>query len=381
MNKRFIMQLIPLLFAFFSMGFVDVAGIAANYMKADFALSDFMANTMASMVFFWFFICSVPTGMLMNKIGRRKTVLISLYITLAAVILPFAGYSLPVMLAALSLLGIGNAMMQVSLNPLLSNIVPPNHLSSMLTLGQFIKAIAAFFGPIGTGWFALHYQDWRLLFAVFAVQGVVSIILLSFDRIPELAHSEKSSFSACLRLLRKPIIFLCFLGIMCHVGIDVGINMTAPKVLMENLSLPLTEAGFATSVYFLFRTAGSLIGVFALAKMSARLFFTISVVLMLISMCLLPWIADVMPAYVCLAGIGLGNANIFPVIFAQAMRIMPDKKNEVSGLMIMGICGGALFPSLMGYASDSASSHIGAVVVMAGCIFYLLWFSRRINAK
>ncbi len=381
MNKRFILQLTPLLFAFFSMGFVDVAGIATNYMKADFALSDFMANTLASMVFFWFFVCSVPTGMLMNKIGRRKTVLISLYITFAAVVLPFAGYSLPIMLAALSLLGIGNAMMQVSLNPLLSNIVPPNHLSSMLTLGQFIKAVAAFLGPIGTGWFAFHYQDWRLLFAVFAVQGFVSIILLSFDKIPELAHTEASSFAACLRLLRKPIIFLCFLGIMCHVGIDVGINMTAPKVLMENLSQPLTEAGFAASVYFLFRTAGSLIGVFALIKMSARVFFTVSVVLLLVSMCLLPWIKDVMPAYICLAGIGLGNANIFPVIFAQAMRIMPDKKNEVSGLMIMGICGGAVFPSLMGYVSDSFDSHIGAIAVMICCIFYLLWFSRKVTVK
>ena len=77
-QKSFIWLLIPIMFSFFAMGFVDLVGIASNYVKEDFDLTDKIANLMPSMVFFWFLVCAVPTGMLMNKIGQRKTVLISL---------------------------------------------------------------------------------------------------------------------------------------------------------------------------------------------------------------------------------------------------------------------------------------------------------------
>ena len=160
-KNRILLKLIPIMLTFFAMGFIDLVGIATNYVKADFSLSDSVANLFSSMVFFWFLICSVPTGMLMNKIGRRKTVLISLVLTLAAMILPLTDYNLPLMLLTFSLLGIGNAMMQVSLNPLLSNIVSPQQLSAALTFGQFVKAVAALSAPMIAGWFAVHNGNWR----------------------------------------------------------------------------------------------------------------------------------------------------------------------------------------------------------------------------
>ena len=245
-------KLFPVMLCFFAMGFVDLVGIASNYVKADLNLTDSQANIFPSLVFFWFLIFSVPTGMLMNRIGRKKTVLLSLVITFASLLLPVFGDGYVLMLLSFSLLGIGNALMQTSLNPLLSNIVSGERLASSLTFGQFVKAIASFLAPYIAMWGATQaIPSFDLGIAV------IAILWLSGTSIrEEKEEGRPSTFGECLALLGKPFIFLCFLGIMCHVGIDVGTNTTAPKILMERLGMTLADAGFATSLYFIFRTAG-----------------------------------------------------------------------------------------------------------------------------
>jgi MFS family permease len=168
-------RLVCVLPAFFAMGAVDLVGIASNYVKEDFGLSDTMANLFPSMVFFWFFIFSVPAGLLMNRTGRKKTVLLSLIVTALALILPVVGYTYPVMLLSFSLLGIGNTLMQVSLNPLMANIVSEKRFASALTFGQFVKAIASFAAPLLAGWAALHWGDWKLFYPVYAALTVFSL--------------------------------------------------------------------------------------------------------------------------------------------------------------------------------------------------------------
>lgn len=151
-RKSFMLQIIPVMLCFFAMGFVDLVGTASNYVQKDLALSDSQANLFPSLVFFWFLIFSVPTGMLMNKIGRKKTVLISLIVTAASLFVPAFGDSYAVMLISFSLLGIGNAIMQTSLNPLVTNLISGDKLASTLTFGQFVKAIASFLAPVIAAW-------------------------------------------------------------------------------------------------------------------------------------------------------------------------------------------------------------------------------------
>ena len=341
------MKLIPVMLCFFAMGFVDLVGIASNYVKADLGLTDSQANIFPSLVFFWFLIFSVPTGMLMNR-------------------------------------GIGNALMQTSLNPLLSNIVSGERLASTLTFGQFVKAIASFLAPYIAMWGAIEAiptfdLGWRVLFPIYMVVAVVAILLLNATQITEEPEEGKpSTFGQCLALLGKPFILLSFLGIMCHVGIDVGTNTTAPKILMERLGMTLADAGFATSLYFIFRTAGCFLGAFILQKMAAKTFFAISVLCMLAAMFGLFVFQDQAMIYVCIALIGFGNSNVFPIIFSQAMLYMPDKKNEVSGLMIMGLFGGTIFPLAMGVASDAVGQS-GAVAVMLVGVLYLMFYTWRIK--
>lgn len=376
-------RLIPVMLCFFAMGFVDLVGIASNYVKADLGLNDSQANIFPSLVFFWFLIFSVPTGMLMNRIGRKRTVLLSLIVTAVSLLLPLFGDGYGLMLCSFSLLGIGNALMQTSLNPLLSNIISGDRLASSLTFGQFVKAIASFLAPYIAMWGATQAiptfgLGWRVLFPIYMVVAVIAVLWLSSTPIEEEKPDKASSFADCLRLLGQPFILLCFIGIVCHVGIDVGTNTTAPKLLMERVGLTLEEAGFATSLYFIFRTAGCLLGTFILQHLSARRFLGISVACMLVAMVGLLASDAHYIIYVCIAFIGFGNSNVFPIIFAQALTAVPNKKNEVSGLMIMGLFGGTVFPLLMGVASD-AIGQSGAVAVMTVGVLYLIVYTLKLR--
>lgn len=393
--------IISVMFCFFCMGFVDLVGIASNYVKADLQLSDSVANVFPSLVFFWFLIFSVPTGVLMNKIGRKKTVLLSLVVTVVSLLLPLFGETFPIMLTAFSLLGIGNALMQTSLNPLVTCVMASSHsgeagegaLASTLTFGQFIKAIASFIAPYLAMWGATAVipnfgYDWRILFAIFLIVGILATAVLASVQIEEprtegAQQGIGTQFAEAFKLLSPRgigggLVFLSFLGIVCHVGIDVGTNTTAPKILMERLGMSLNEAAFATSLYFIFRTIGCFTGSFFLRVLKTRTFFIISAVCMALSMVCMAIGSNQWMLYVGIALVGYGNSNIFSMCFANALQAVPEKQNEVSGLMIMGLFGGTLFPLAMGMASD-AMGQVGAVLCMAVGVLYLFSYIPKLK--
>lgn len=384
MNNTKTLKLIPVMLCFFAMGFVDLVGIASNYVKDDLHLTDSTANVFPSLVFFWFLIFSVPTGMLMDRIGRKKTVLLSLLVTFVSLLLPIFGESYGLMLVSFSLLGIGNALMQTSLNPLVATVIQGGNLASTLTFGQFVKAIASFLAPYIAMWGATASipafgLQWRVLFPIYMVIGVIATLLLWMTPITEEEQTEKaSSFAECLKLLGLPVVLLSFIGIMCHVGIDVGTNTTAPKILMERLDMSLNEASFATSLYFIFRTIGCLTGSFFLRVMNNKVFFIISILMMALSMCGLFFGTSKAVLYTAIALVGYGNSNVFSLVYSQALLSVPERKNAVSGLMIMGLFGGTVFPLIMGFASDSIG-QMGAVLVMAVGVVYLFTYIPQVK--
>ena len=378
------LQFVPVMLCFFAMGFVDLIGTAKDYVQNDFGMSESLAGWLPSIVFFWFFVISVPTGILMNKIGRKKTVLLSLVVTTLALVIPICGDGLAMFVIGFSLLGIGNAIMQTSLNPLVSNLISNDKLASTLTFGQFVKAIASFLAPIVMTWgylevFPTFGLGWRGLFALYAIISFLSIAVLGGTPIQEEKPDKASGIWESVKLLGFPFVFLCFMGIFCHVGIDVGVNTTAPKIIMERLQVPIEEATFATSLYFIFRTGGTFFGSFFLRVMSQKLFFFISVLMMIASMVILFSCHSLGALYTGIALVGFGNSNIFAVVFSQALNNRPKERNEVSGLMIMGLFGGAVFPVIMAYCTDFFGGIAAAVGVMTVGVLYLLFFTTRIR--
>jgi len=370
-NKS-LFKALPVLFGFFIMGFVDVVGISTSYVKQDFGLSDTLSNLLPAMVFFWFAVFSVPTGILMNKLGRKNTVLLSMIVTLLALLVPLVAYNFVAILIAFALLGIGNTIIQVSLNPLVSNIVSKDKLTSTLTLGQFIKAIAAFLGPILAGFAASSLGNWKLMLPIFAVITLLSAFWLWISSVEKEAEvSETTSFKAAFSLLGDKTILFLFLGILFVVGVDVGMNTATPKFLMERTGMTLETAGLGTSLYFMARTAGALVGAIVLAKMSAKRFFQVSMILAVIALIAMIPMKNTIGILIMVAIIGFTIANIFSIIFSIAIQKLPLRANEISGLMVMGIAGGAIFPLLMGVMSDKMG-QTGGLLVIFGCMIYLL---------
>lgn len=366
---------LPVLFCFFVMGIVDLIGISTNYVKQDFTLSDTVANLLSLSMFLWFAILSVPTGALMNRWGRKRTVLISMAITLVAMVIPYAMYNFPMMLFTFALLGIGNTIIQVSLNPLLTNVVSSNRLTSSLTMGQFIKAIAAFLGPIIASRFALWYGDWKLVFVVYGAATVLFGLWLLLTPIREEKQVQTVlSLGKTFGLLKDKMILFFFIGIIFVVGIDVGLNTTIPKFLMEKCGIPLEEAGLGTSLYFIARTAGTFVGAILLVTFSAKRFFFISMLTAIPALILMLFMGEMWSILVMVFVVGFAIANVFSIIFSFALKQKPEKANEISGLLIMGVAGGAIIPPLMGIAAD-LSGQTGAMCILLLLMAYLLYCS------
>lgn len=370
--------ILPILFGFFVMGFVDVVGISTNYVKHDFGLSDTLANLIPMMVFLWFAIFSIPTGMLMGCIGRRNTVGVSLGITFVAMLLPLFLYDFASVLLAFALLGIGNTILQVSLNPMVASVVSPGKITSVLTLGQFLKAVSSFLGPLIAGTAASFWGDWKWIFAVYAVTTLLSVVwLLAGVHEEEQKMVQSSTFTMVGSLLKDRYIGMLFLGILFIVGIDVGLNTTIPKLLIEKTGMAVSEAGLGSSLFFSARTIGTFVGAFLLARVASDRFMQYSIGIGLISLVLLLLADSLLWISILVVIIGLACSNVFSIIFSYALRHLPERDNEISALMIMGVSGGALVTPLMGILSEGVGQAAGLSLLVL-CLLYLGWVSFRL---
>lgn len=383
-----ITKILPVLFGFFVMGFCDVVGITSAHVKEDLLgayspeFRDTLSNLIPVALFSMFLIFSVPTGILMNRIGRKKTVILSNVITIVAMFIPLIEYSFLMSLIAFALLGVANTILQVSLNPLLTNVVKGDKLTSSLTAGQFVKAISSFSAPFIAAFAAQQFGNWQYIFPIYAVITLLSTAWLMTTPIYEdPIEGKATSFSSIIAMLKDKTIFLFFVGILFVVGVDVGVNTAASKILMERVGLSSIDAGYGPSVYFAFRTLGAFLGAFFLAKYSSSNFFKINMIGAVAALISLIFIGDKLPIFALYGIIGFTIANIFPIIFGMAIQSRPDKANEISGLMITGVFGGAIIPFFMGLLSDSIGSQVGSVLVILAGAFYLLYLAFAVKVK
>ena len=360
------LAVLPVMFGFFIMGFVDIVGIATNYVKADFAgMDDKVASLISLSCFLWFLILSIPTGMLMNRIGRKKTVLLSFAVTAVAMLIPILKYDFVCILVAFAMLGLGNTILQVALNPLVSSVVSSDKLTGTLTLGQFTKAVSSFLGPILAAMFAGSAFGWKAVFPTYSIITFLAMVWLALSPIQEqMVERSEISFGRTFSLLKDKYIVLFFVGILVLVGVDVGMGITFPKLLQERCSLPLEKAGLGNSVYFLARTVGAFLGGLILMKYPAGKFFTASSLVALAALVGLIFSKNLVTVLVFVALFGLGYANLFSIIFSISMLKVPQKTNEVSALLIVGVCGGAIIPPVLGVVTDSFGTQGAALVAL-----------------
>lgn len=359
--------------AFFVMSFCDLVGIGVDRVKIDFELSNTLAQLIPSAVFLWFFVLSVPIGILQDRLGKRNVLNIGMTVTAAGLFLPFFSYTFAMALVGFALLGIGNTIVQVSANPLLVDVVPSNRRSSFLSFSQFVKSVGSMLAAPLAGWFALRFGDWKILFIVFGVISLLNVLWLYSIKIKETRNTgERATFSSSFKLLNNKFIAVMVLGIFLVVGIDVGINAVSGQFLLAKFGSEQTFAESGRSIYFLGKMLGTFGGAFMLAKLSSRKFFIWSSVFGLISILALFIAPSEMIAMGIIFIIGLGIANIFPVIFSLTVEKYPMRANEISGLMIMAVSGGAVMPLLMGWIGDLTNVTVSLFVLVVAITFILI---------
>ena len=365
---------IPVLATFFVMGFCDVVGIATSYLKQDFALSESLAGFIPSMVFIWFLFLSVPAAILMNRIGRKAMVQVSNAVTFVGMLIPFFSYTFASAMVAFILLGIGNTLLQVSLNPLLTNVVKGERLTSCLTGGQVVKAVSSFCAPFLALAATAAFGNWKYLFTIYAAITLLSFLLLEVTEIPkEAGNGKATSLKEAFGLLGDKTVLLFFLGIFFIVGVDVGTNTVSAKLLIERCGMDVEKASLGASVYFICRTIGAFLGTFLLARMDDIKYLKINLFLAVIAMTFLFFVRPAWAILAGIGGIGFFCSSVFSVLFSQALKARPEKANEISGFMITGVCGGAVIPPLMGLATEWVGNQRGSLLVITLCLAYLVW--------
>jgi FHS family L-fucose permease-like MFS transporter len=350
-----IVRLLPVFIAFYCMGFVDIVGTAVNFASVDFALSPTTTQFLTFMIFIWFLVFSIPTGVIQDRIGKKNMVLIALVVTTLAMIAPFIIYNFNVLIISFALLGIGNTIIQVSLNPLLYDVSPSGSYSSNMSLSQFIKSIAAFFGPLLAVFFANFLGDWKIVFLLYAALSIISMIWLYFTPINESKKQDKpAAFGPCFRLLGNRFVLSMVLGIFIVVGLDVGMNTGVP-LFLSKYGLTADQAVKSISIYIFALMTSRFLGALLLKKIPSSFFLLLSALITIAGLVLLLFSFNPLLAKTAIILVGFGSANIFPLIFSISVERMPERSNEISGLMIMAISGGAVFPFLMGIITDQVS--------------------------
>jgi fucose permease len=365
-------KLFPVFLTFIVMGFVDIVGVSTGYVQKDFGLSDSMAQFIPSMVFIWFFVFSIPVGILQDKIGKKKMMNLGIIITILGLLIPFIYYSFVVILIAFVFMGIGNTIVQVAASPLLQEVTPKEKLSSFLSLSQFIKAITSLTGPIIATYLAITYDKWILVFLVYALISVANVIWLSTTKIEENIKSESpATFSSCMKLLTNKFVLTMVIAIFLIVGADVGMNSNIQGFLMKLHGLTLENASYGISIYFTALMISRFVGAILLQFLKPVFFLVTTTVLAIIGTLMIMFSATEMMAYIAIFIVGLGAGNLFPLVFSIAINKMPSRSNEISGLLIMAIVGGAIIPPIMGFVSSN-SGIIGSLVVLVLCFAYML---------
>ncbi|MEI7983230.1 MAG: MFS transporter [Bacteroidota bacterium] len=378
----------PIFLAFLCMGFGDVVGPMVSLAKESFSLSNFTAQLLPLMGFLMFGLLSVPLGIFQDRKGKKYLLLLGLIVAFAGLIIPIfngmygpvvkfdtaSGDEFYILLFSLLLLGAGATTLQVSGNPIMRDVSPPGKFSSNLSMGQSIKAIGSSMGfllpplvarPLGL--------DWTILFPVYAILILITLVWVYATNIEHKRDpgSKPVSLVACLKLLGNGYVAMMVLAIFFYVGAEISMSSGVPILLKEKYGITNFGLLVAWALFFLPIIAGRFGGALILRSLAPKKFLFFTVLLSLLGI-LMMLFGSMTLAYAGIVFTGLGFANIFPLIFSITVDRMPERSNELSGLMVSAIIGGAIIPPVMGLVADKTALLAGFAVPLV-CVLYIAW--------
>jgi fucose permease len=366
---------LPVFLAFLAMGFGDAVGPFVGLARDEFQLSNTVAALIPFVGFSMFGLLSVPVGVFQDRRGKKVVLTIGVLVALAGMLnASFGLTTFPRFLVTILLLGAGATFLQVAGNPIMRDVSEPGRFARNLTLGQFVKAIGSLSGPL-IPVIALRAfgAGWQVIFPVYAAALLLTALAVATLRVDERKpEREAATLASCLALLRHPYVLAMVAAIFVYVGAEVSVSAGIPLLLKDRFGIDIGREGLlGTGVFFTALTIGRFSGSVILTWMSPRRFFLLTCLVSLAGLAglFLPSRALALASFFV---VGLGFANIFPLVFSIAVERMPEHTNELSGLMVTAIVGGAFLPPLMGMLADRTSVQLGFLVPVAALV-YITW--------
>jgi fucose permease len=365
----------PVFLAFLAMGFLDAEGPFVSLAKNEFHLSNTAAFLTPFVGLSMFGLLSIPAGILQNRRGKKFVLLLGLAVALAGMTIASLGLnSFPRFLLTIVLLGAGTAVLQVAGNPLMRDVSPEGKFARNLSLGQFVKAIGSLSGPLVPVIAARYFgASWMAIFPIFSVALLIALVAAATLKLPAAeTTAEAATLRSCMGLLRNPFMLAMTCAIFLYVGAEVSISAGIPLFLKERFGLEIGRVGLlGTGLFFMALMTGRFLGGVILNWVKPAHF--------LVATCIVS-VAGMLALFVPVGGVaagaffltGLGFANIFPLVFATAVDRMPERSNEVSGLLVTAIVGGAVLPPLVGVVADHSSMRTSLVVPIAAIVYVLV---------
>ncbi len=375
-NRR---VLLPVLAGFFIMGFCDiVAPISAYIAKEMPAANSLAVSFLPSMVFLWFLLLPTPIASIMGRIGRKRTALIGYTLTIVGLLTPYlAGRddSLTPYFIGFGLLGIGNTVVQVAVNPLLASLAPSNKMTSYLTIGQICRnSSLLLLAPISTLLIA-YLGSWRLLLPLYAALTLLGGVWLQLTTVTEeYAQSGQKSIWSTFSLLRNSTVAICVVGIAAFIATDVSVGFLSVR-LVDSPSSMLTTTGF-----YALRIIGTVVGAWVLSRFSDVKYLRLNMVvaLALALFCML-FAQGTITIYITIALMGFTLSCVFATLYAVAAKSAPDRGNDVAALCVMAISAGAVAAPVCAKIIDIAGRNSYGLIFTIAMILYLLWASFRLK--
>ena len=365
----------PVFLAFLAMGFADAVGPFVSLAKNEFQLSNTVASLIPFVGFSMFGLLSVPVGVFQDKRGKKFVLMMGLLILLLGVLnASFGLTSFNRFLITVLLLGAGAAVLQVAGNPIMRDVSDPGKYARNLSLGQFVKAIGSLSGPMIPVIAARYFgADWKIMFPIYSVAMLIAVAAVAGLRVEEKkSENRAATLRSCVALLGNPYVLAMVAAIFFYVGAEVSVSAGIPLFLKERFDIDINKVGLlGTGLFFTALTIGRFSGGVMLNWVSPRKFFLLTCGLSIVGLIGL-FVPNETVAISSFFLTGLGFANIFPLVFSIAVDSMPEHTNELSGLMVTAIVGGAFLPPMMGAIADRSSVQLSFLVPLAA-ILYITW--------
>jgi fucose permease len=371
-----------------------------------------LSLTMAAFLPFSFFlaygIMSIPAGIMIEYFGEKKSMILAFGLTFIGAFLfaLFPNYSMA--LTSLFIIGIGMAMLQVIINPLMREAGGEEHFAFNSALAQLIFGAASFLSPfvftylmheltkyngggnilIGTlSLVTPSNLPWTSLYWIFSVILILMLLVISFIKLPKVQLHEDErmgAFDTYIGLFKSKQVILYFLGIMSYVGTEQGLANWMSKFLSTYHGFsPEVEGASAIAWFWGSMSIGCLLGLVILKLVDSKLVLKIFSLLAMITVALALFGPAGLSRWAFpVAGFFL--SVMFSIIFSLALNSVDKHHGSFSGILCSGIFGGALVPLTIGWTGDQIGLR-AAMLFLFITLGYILsisfWAKPLVNNK